>query len=319
MNRILQIIKHWLKYVLFPSTIQRSKIAQTFPELFSAAEELFYPVDLQATITLDLANQRAVCSSMTPQGLTLTEKYLIISAYCPNHTHHSVLYVMDRLSGIQIKTIVLPDFPHAGGLAYDPCHQKIWLSNTLGKQAAIAAICLTDIENYSDASQPIPYQEKIGLQELPRASALTYDHNYLVVALFALKTHGRIVCYPIDQVEDSPDYSLLASPTGSLAIPEKIQGVTFYKNYILFSQSWGRQAGKILIFDILQTTDFSDLRQAIKMIPTPPYLEQIFIEGDHLFALFESGAANYRQKTPFVMDHVLRIDLKILLKNLNTE
>lgn len=61
---------------------------------------------------------------MTPQGMTLTENYLLISAYCYDHRHHSVIYVLDRQTGIHLKTIPLPDLPHAGGLAYDPIHKK---------------------------------------------------------------------------------------------------------------------------------------------------------------------------------------------------
>lgn len=40
---------------------------------------------------------------MTPQGLTLTENYLLISAYCHDHQHHSVIYVLDRITGVKIK------------------------------------------------------------------------------------------------------------------------------------------------------------------------------------------------------------------------
>lgn len=144
---------------------------------------------------------------MTPQGMTLTENYLLISAYCYDHRHHSVIYVLDRQTGIHLKTIPLPDLPHAGGLAYDPIHKKIWISNTAGKHAAVATIHLEDIDNYNELNGPIAYREKVAIKELPRASAITYDHGYLVVALFSLKTFGQVVCYPID--EDGA----LANPT----------------------------------------------------------------------------------------------------------
>lgn len=317
MKKIFFSFMKWLRHFLTGSFYNRRNIWQAFPAFFDAAEEKTYQVPgLKKASTLNLKNESVDCPSMTPQGLTLTEKYLLISAYCHDHRHNSVIYVLDRITGLRIKTIVLPDLPHAGGLAYDPRHQKIWISNSAGKHAAVTAILLEDVEKYTEGAGPIAYQQKFTLKELPRASAITYDHGFLVVALFALNTVGKVVCYPIDDHGDltaPSNNALVESPFGTLAIPQKIQGVTFYKNFLLLSQSWGKQPGQIFVFDIQHTTDFSDLNQAIKIIAAPPYLEQIYVEGDHLFALFESGASAYRKKTSFVMKEVLQLDLSALL------
>ena len=317
MKKLFFSFMKWLRHFLTGSFYNRRNIWQAFPAFFDAAEEKTYQVPgLKKASTLNLKNESVDCPSMTPQGLTLTEKYLLISAYCHDHRHSSVIYVLDRVTGLRIKTIVLPDLPHAGGLAYDPRHQKIWISNSAGKHAAVTTISLEDVEKYTEGAGPITYQQKFTLKELPRASAITYDHGFLVVALFALNTVGKVACYPIDDhgnLTDPSNNALVESPFGALAIPQKIQGVTFYKNFLLLSQSWGKQPGQIFVFDIQHTTDFSDLNQAIKIIATPPYLEQIYVEGDHLFALFESGASAYRKKTSFVMKEVLQLDLTALL------
>lgn len=315
----------WLRHFLSGSYFNRGNVWRIFPEFFQSAEEQTYPVPgLKKARSITREGGKATCLDMTPQGLTLTEDYLLISAYCHTHEHHSVIYVVDRRNGAKLKTILLPDLPHAGGLAYDPIHRKLWVSNTLGKNAAVAAITLEAILHYSEKQGPIAYEQKVPLKELPRASALTYDNGYLVVALFALKEHGTVVCYPIDAdgnltqktnvSNHSPNLAPLASPFGSMAIPKKIQGVTFYKQFMLLSKSWGKQPGQIFIFDIHKTTDFSDISQAIKIIETPPYLEQIYVEGNTLFALFESGAAAYRKKTSFVVKEVLQLALLSLIR-----
>lgn len=328
-KKMLSNLMSWMRRFLAGSFYNRHSLWQSYPTLFAAAVEPKYTVPgLKKAQTINLVNLLDTCQSMTPQGLTVTEEFILISAYCHEHQHHSVIYVLDRVTGAPIKTISLPDQPHVGGLAYDPHHQKIWLSNSAGKNAAVASITLADIIDYDQKEgKPIAYQQKIALSELPRASALTYDHGYLVVALFSLKQAGQIVCYPIDQsgnltgamdlliTHEKATISLLESTSGTLPIPQKIQGVTFYKNFLLLSQSWGKQAGKIFVFDIQQTTNFSDLRQAIQIIATPPYLEQIIVEGDQLFALFESGAAAYRKKAPIIMKEILQLDLKQLLAN----
>lgn len=328
-KKILSNLMSWMRRFLSGSFYNRHSLWQTYPTLFAATVEPKYTVPgLKKVQTINLANLPDSCLAMTPQGLTVTEDFLLISAYCHQHQHHSVIYVLDRETGARIKTIFLPDLPHVGGLAYDPNHQKIWVSNNAGKNAAVAAITLADIKAYDQRDgKPIVYQQKIALKELPRASALAYDHGYLVVALFSLKQTGQIVCYPIDDSGNlkgatnllatprNTTPALLESASGTLAIPQKIQGVTFYKNFLLLSQSWGKQAGKIFVFDIHKTTDFSDLRQAKQTITTPPYLEQIIVEGDQLFALFESGAAAYRKKAPLVMKEVLQLDLNQLLND----
>ncbi|WP_270364244.1 YncE family protein [Enterococcus malodoratus] len=308
---------NWLRHFLTGSFFNRKNVLQAFPEFFDTAVELAYPVPgLKKATSLNLKNQKENCSDMTPQGLTLTENYLLISAYCHDHQHHSVIYVLDRITGVKIKTVSLPDLPHAGGLAYDPIHRKIWISNTAGKYAAVAAIQLTELENYMDDSVPITYQQKVTLKELPRASALTYDQGYLYVALFTLNELGKFCCYPIDDqgnLEVAVENTLVKSPYDTLAIPQKIQGVTIYNNLLLLSQSWGKQPGKIFVFDIQNTADFSDLAETMKIIDTPPYLEQIYVEGNQLFALFESGAAAYCKKTPYVMKETVTLDLTKLL------
>ena len=111
----------------------------------------------------------------------------------------------------------------------------------------------------------------------------------------------------------------MKSPFDTLNIPQKIQGVAIYKNLLLLSQSWGKQSGKIFVFDINSTADFSNLDEALKIIETPPYLEQIYVDGDQLYALFESGASAYRKKTPYVMKNVLQADLKKLLNETTNE
>lgn len=328
MNRKQFNLNNWLRQFLMGAFYNRKNSWQAFPAFFDAVSEPSYPIPgLKKARSLNLTHEIDACLAMTPQGMTLTEKYLLISAYCHDHQHHSVIYVLDRNTGRRIKTVVLPDLPHAGGLAYDLIHQKVWISNTAGENAAVTAIRLQDIENYSDASKPIVYQQKVALKALPRASAITYDEGYLYVALFTLKEQGKFCCYPIDSegnLENAKnlldftgkrEHALLASPFDTLRIPPKIQGVTIYKDLLLLSQSWGKQPGNIVIFDIQQTSDFSDLQQALKIIETPPYLEQIYVEDDQLFALFESGASAYRKKTAFVTRDVLQIDVPKLFNS----
>jgi len=318
MAKKLKIKKNWFFTSLKIFHRKSNNTAKHFPKLFEAAERSPYTIPgLSKVLSLDKNQQLEFCTAMTPQGLTFTEEYLLISAYCHEHMHHSVIYVLDRFSGIKIKTVILPDFPHASGLAYDPIHRKLWISNTHRNYAAIAVIPLADLIQHKTKLAPIGYQQKIVLKDLPRASLLSYDKGYLYVGLFSLKDKGQFACYPIDtkgNLRQTTTKNFVESPYKNLTLLQKIQGLAVYQQYVIFSQSWGPQAGKLFIFDIHLTKDFSNLKEAVKIISTPPYLEQIWVEDHYLYALFESGAAHYRTKTPFIMDEVLQIDLKKLLK-----
>ena len=60
-------------------------------------------------------NSSDICTSMTPQGLAVTEDYLLVSAYCHSGTHNSVIYVIDKKEHTFIKELVLRNKSHVGG------------------------------------------------------------------------------------------------------------------------------------------------------------------------------------------------------------
>ena len=55
---------------------------------------------LKSTRTLKVKGdgEAEVCTSMTPQGLAITEDYILVSAYCKTKAHDSVIYVIDKES-----------------------------------------------------------------------------------------------------------------------------------------------------------------------------------------------------------------------------
>ena len=60
---------------------------------------------LKATRTIQYKKEGTphVCTSMTPQGLAITEDYVLISAYCRTKEHNSVIYVIDKKTHEYVK------------------------------------------------------------------------------------------------------------------------------------------------------------------------------------------------------------------------
>lgn len=292
--------------------------------------------------TLSLDNDTLTDSqTMTPQGITLTEKYILISAYSHDHRNHSVIYMIDRQSHRFLKTVVLPGHPHLGGIAYDPEHQRVWVTMG-GPFAGLASIDLKEMEAYQMKDhQLINYHQQIALKEVSRASALTYTSGVLVVGHFALNEYGRMATYRLNRQgeltadsrekvssfdQGKQDRSQLPSgfspqfarSLGSWKTLEMIQGMAFYKDYLLMSQSWGPdRPGKIYFFDLDKVDSFFSVKDAEFAIDTPPYIEQISVEGNQLFTVFEGGAWPYRTRNPVLVDHVLQLNIEELITENN--
>lgn len=283
--------------------------------------------------TNDISDSR----TMTPQGIALTEKYLLISAYSHDHQNHSVIYMLDRQTHRFIKTVVLPKHPHLGGIAYDPKHQRVWVT-TGGPLAGLASIDLKELETYQlEKDSVISYHQQLSLKEVSHASALTYTSGVLVVGYFTLNEYGRMATYRLnDQGEltinshekiSSFDQgervhsgltpvpsSQFARSLGSWKTLDMIQGLTFYQDYLLMSQSWGPdRPGKIYFFNLDKVDRFFSIKDAEFSIDTPPYVEQITAIDDQLYTLFEGGAWPYRTRNPVLVDHVIQLTIKELL------
>lgn len=275
---------------------------------------------LKATKTFNDKGKVSICDAMTPQGLTLSDDYLLISAYCHDHLHHSVIYVLDGHSHELLRTAVLMDTSHAGGLGFDANKNNVWVSTTGG----VAAITLSDILTYEiEDKRPVRYYDNNLLLNINRSSVMTVFNNFLIVGNFKKQTNGKLTLYAIDQsgklsnsLRIPTDETNSANPlyyTSETLSINKIQGIAFYQNYVLLSQSYGKQNSKLYIFDKAQNKGNLKISEATYTIEFPPYLEQITVKDGYLYAVFESGAKAYRHKTSKVVDYIIRIPFDELL------
>ena len=288
------------------------------------------------TETLEINKKQTISLSkeMDPQGLAITEDYLIISAYSHDHTHNSVLYLLDKKSHKYLKTIVLPGKPHVGGLAYDPKSKKLWLcAKSDSGKAAIAAINLKTIEDYRlrPNKLPIPYSQEITLNQIKRASFMTYNDNKLYVGYFSKKHESIIDEYALDDagmIQKTAQNSILLRTKKSelqasdfIDIEHGIQGITFYNEYALLSQSYGAQNSHILVYHKKNNSNVRYLDQELLLtIEAPPYLEQITTDNKQLLTLFESGSKRFRSQPDVTkVDRVIPLNLERLLEPLHNK
>lgn len=268
-------------------------------------------------------NTFSMSQHMTPQGVTVTKDSFLITAYDHMQKHHSVVYVLNKKTGKLENTIVLEGHPHVGGITYDPIFDTIWIASYKDNKAQVVALAMKDIKNYEFDKikyQPIAYKQAFELPDLDRASFLTYQDGFLYVGDFFQKKDGIVKKYEITPTGELTEDKITttnvkiendsAVSEGTDSILKDIQGITFYKGRALLSQSYGKLHSKIYILDSLDNDKINLDKDALAIIKTPRYLEQITANDDNLYAIFESGSYQYREKDFEKVDRVLQLNLK---------
>ena len=253
-------------------------------------------------------NKKVNCTSMTPQGLAVTEKYIFISAYCYTHKHNSVLYVLDRISGKFIKEVVLDSTSHVGGLAFDSNHNKLWIAEYKNSKSYVGSLNLDDIEKYDiKENRKLEYTDFVLLKGIKRASFITYNDNSLLIGYFNLFKNGYFKIFDIND-----EGTINGNDNITRKIDKKIQGMAYDNNILYLSQSFSSSNSKLIIFD--KVTDIKNNNnyyedKAEYSISLPEKLEQIYVYKNRLYMLFESSAFSYKFTSDNHIDRVISFSI----------
>lgn len=307
---------------------------------------------LRATKTIHKESRQIdMCTSMTPQGLAVTKDYVLISAYCHTHVHKSVIYMIDKHKRSFIKEVILPNQTHAGGLAYDPETQLLWVSDYIGQPHANAYL-ISRMEQYhlDEEKRPLYYDRWEPLEGLERNSFMTYYEDHLYAGYFALSGNSIINKYSIDaenflsyvpDEEEAPDENeaeneaetedetetknedeTMENPLNNVAWTQswsdflpQVQGMAICDDTLLISQSYGYSSSKLHVYELPESEDPDyrlDTKHRIRSYTLPNRMEQICVSDGKLYLLFESGAYAYRGFPYDIIDRVITVDLSAI-------
>ena len=220
----------------------------------------------------------------------------------------------------------MPGRPHLGGITYDPVAHNIWITGRQNGQAALMSFSLKKLKryDYKKKHKSVQYDHIVTLPTVERASCVTYYDNQLFICLFNKYCKGQIVSYPIsrtkpykgtiisDQIKAVTGEVSWALGSGSAGLDPQIQGLAFYQNRIILSQSYGSQDSKLYFYSTSALNNL-DNSKADKVVNLPPYLEQIHAVDGQLLMLFESGSKAYARDNMMVMDRILSVNINALL------
>lgn len=131
-------------------------------------------------------------------------------------------------------------------------------------------------------------------------SYLTCHNDILYVGSFNLRKNGLVKKYNIDKTN--------INYIGEFIVPNKVQGLTFYKNEMIISRSYGRRENsELLIFNYDENKN--EYLKANKKYKFQPMLEQITEMNNDLYLLFESSSNKYKSTCKYVVNELTIIDI----------
>jgi hypothetical protein len=268
---------------------------------------------LQGAWTLSLKTKRLIkIKTFDVQGMTTSKTQIFISAYDATKRGESIIFVLDKQSGVYLKSLILPGAPHAGGLAYDQTAKILWVTGNHGKQAMINGIGQYQMDhvNFARSHRAVHYDLSVKLPEIPKASAITLTQQQLWVGYFNAVKAGELQAYQVTRhladggitigQQLNRQREVISQPNAFINAVPKLQGVAANQKQVYMSASFGRHDSLLVRYE--RQSDGMDRPSYIVL---PPYLEQVSFDGKRLYLVFESATPKYRARAKVIVDRLL--------------
>lgn len=266
-----------------------------------------------------------------PQGITWLkdENWLILSHYSSTEERPSILTVIDLTTEKLIKTLDLyegdqtPYTGHAGGITLS--EKYLWIaSGGKVRQISIEALKMAEDRSKLMITADFPVDSRASFNYFKDgvlwAGDFAYGTKYPTPKTHHIKNRqgklhtGWIAGYELDgdsdEIVNNHENSEMINPNYIISIPIQIQGVVITEDYIILSQSYGRNNPSSILFypnELLNEPHqhveqngeniplwFLDEQNLLGELITPPMSEGIVSDDEQLYVLYESGANAYR-------------------------
>ena len=238
----------------------------------------------------DAKENRITETSQYPQGICITDEYLLVSAYSGEKGGGlGCIHVFDRKTGTYCATIGTKKNSHMGGLAFDG--KRIWVchsgSGTLGciPYSYVRQVASRMPQSVVDCSASF---EEYNVSNTPSCIAF-YD------GMIWVATHTKLFCSRMAAYQMT-ERGL--KQVKSCRIPDKVQGIVFdEEGRVYVSTSFGRKKSSYLkVYESCSKMDEHPNRPMVK-IEMPPCSEEIVLDDQKIYVLFESAAEKYLEGT----------------------
>lgn len=226
-----------------------------------------------------------------PQGLCITEDYIIISSYYESDKKLGKLKVYSKENGNHLISLGVDGKSHLGGITFDG--KYIWICNS--DKMTLERISYEIVKELivEHRGKTIDVREHIDMYHVNnRPSCVTYYNGLLYVTSHTIMNSGKMIGYIYDDKIDNLEEVVC------LEVPPKVQGVAFTEQgEVVLSVSYGRiRSSYVKVYQSLQMMNH-DINNYQKCIELPPCSEGIFYCDDKIYIIFESAATKYFEGT----------------------
>lgn len=251
--------------------------------------ENFQIPGMPATRETDVRENKIADAGQCPQGICITEDYLLISSYSSADESPGAIHIFDRQTGSHLAALGMKEDSHLGGLAFDG--ESVWVchsgSNTLERIPYAFIRQIASIKPQAMVDCSALFQEYHVLNE---PSCIAYNDGKLWVATHTKFLNAKMISYQVTQKG--------LRPSDSYRIPDKVQGIAFdEKGRVYISASYGRKKSSYL--NVYASVNALNKRPGKPMIKVemPPCSEELALSQDKIYVLFESAGEKYLEGT----------------------
>ena len=260
----------------------------------------------------DVLRQYIFSESQCPQGICLTDEFVLITSYSTEDDCMGELMVFDRETGEYMVTLGMDENSHLGGIAFDG--DNVWVCNSYEQcieRISYDFIQLMAYQNTGDVVDARDVVDEFPVKNTP--SCINWYGGRLWVATHTRVMTSRMVAYYLDKSKDK----LVA--LSDYKIPAKVQGVAFDDSgKVYLSTSYGRNESSYLYCYSSVAALATRPKHPKLKVEMPPASEELDVADDTLYILFESAGEKYYEgtdgkgKSLFPLDKILKIPLSEL-------
>ena len=276
---------------------------------FSFLDDLSIP-GMPATRDADLENQIIYSSSQCPQGLCLTDDYILLTSYSSDTSYLGELLVFDRESGDYLSTFGLDSTSHLGGITFDG--SNVWICNSAEDSIERISYDFIQLMAGKNTGQVIDATSVVDVFRVSNSpSCICWFNNRLWVCSHQLMGSGQMIAYSYDSAANQ------LTVLSSFRVPAKTQGIAFGDDgKVYISSSYGRRSSSYLkIYESVSSMSAQPTAPLLE-VEIPPCSEELVLDGDRVMLLFESAGEKYYEGTDGNGSSLSPID-RILILRLN--
>lgn len=239
----------------------------------------------------DFLNRYIFSESQCPQGVCLTNEFVLITSYSAEDDCMGELMVFDRKSGEYMITLGMDENSHLGGIAFDG--DNVWLCNSHEKEIERISYDFIQTMAYQNKGEVVDARDVVDCYKVKNSpSCITYYGGRLWIATHTRLMESQMYAYYYKSIENK------LNPLSSFKIPAKVQGVAFDPSGgVYLSTSYGRSSSSYLY----QYNSVGEMsahpKYPAKTIELPPCSEELDVREDMLYVLFESAGEKYLEGT----------------------